>query len=83
MTHAWYYGPALFVLGFALARAIYRRPYAPPAPPPDTSDEAIDAALRARRSVEAIRLYRLRTGCDLRTAKQAVQARAARLGPRP
>ena len=36
--------------------------------PPD-----VTAAIAARRKIEAIRLYRQHAGCDLKTAKEAVE----------
>lgn len=78
----WTQGMALFIAGFLLARAIYRRAPAitvAPRLPPDIRDEEIDAAIRAKRTIEAIKLYRQRTGCGLKEAKQAIEARAAQL----
>lgn len=42
-------------------------------PPP--TEEEIDAALRAGRKIEAIKLYRVLHGVDLKAAKEAIEAR--------
>jgi len=53
----------------------------PPRAP--ATDAQIEMELRIGRRVEAIRLYREREGCDLKTAVDAIDAMAARLQPRP
>jgi ribosomal protein L7/L12 len=49
------------------------------APP---SKERIDALIRARQKIEAIKQYRALHGVDLKSAKDAVEARARELGRR-
>lgn len=45
-----------------------------------TIDDAdIETAVRARKKVEAIKLYRQRTGTDLKEAKQAIETLAQRI----
>jgi ribosomal protein L7/L12 len=46
-------------------------------PPP--TEEEIDASLRAGRKIEAIKLYRVLHGVDLKAAKEAIEARARAL----
>lgn len=78
----WTQGMALFIAGFLLARAIYRRTPAitvAPRAPQDIRDEEIDANIRAKRTIEAIKLYRLRYACGLKEARQAIEARARQL----
>ncbi|MFC5741689.1 hypothetical protein [Dyella tabacisoli] len=72
-----------FVIGFLLARGIYRKPYdTTPAPQrTDITDAQIEAEVRAKRLVEAIRLYRQRSGCSLKEAKSAVEAMARQIHP--
>lgn len=41
--------------------------------------ERVEGLLREKKPVDAIRVYRLATGCDLRTARQAVEAIGAEL----
>lgn len=78
-TYPWAWPALAFVIGFQLARMIYRRTDAPTELRRDIGDSEIDAALRARQTIEAIKLYRQRTGCDLKEAKTAIQTRAAQL----
>ncbi|SFS01668.1 hypothetical protein SAMN05216570_1548 [Dyella sp. OK004] len=82
-TYPWAWPVLAFAAGFLLARMIYRRTDTHAAPRRDISDSEIDAALRSRQTIEAIKLYRQRTGCDLKEAKTAIQARAARLDITP
>jgi ribosomal protein L7/L12 len=72
-----------FAIGFLLARGIYRRsPDMLPQPlRTDITDAEIEAAIRAKRTVEALRLYRQRSGCDVREAKSAVEAMARHIHP--
>lgn len=81
LGQAWQSVAVGFAAGFIAARWIYRR-HANPAPQPDAAvtDAAIDAALRAGRRIEAIRLCRRKYACGLHTAMSDVEARAARLG---
>jgi len=51
------------------------RPSASPPPPPD-----IDDLLRSGQKIEAIKRYRALHGVDLKTAKDAIDARARALG---
>jgi len=51
------------------------RPSAAPPPPPD-----IDDLLRSGQKIEAIKRYRALHGVDLKTAKDAIDARARALG---
>ena len=46
----------------------------------DITDADIEKELRAQRTIEAIRLYRARTGCGLKEAKQAVNVMAQNIG---
>lgn len=80
-------GTLLFTAGFWLgraSRALDASRAARQASTPDTGpiDADIEAAIRARRTVEAIKLYRHRTGAGLKQAKQAVDAMAQRIGQR-
>lgn len=72
-----------FVIGFLLARGIYRKSQDTPPQPlrTDITDAEIETAIRAKRTVEAIRLYRQRSGCDLKEAKSAVEAMARHIHP--
>ncbi|WP_266158081.1 hypothetical protein [Dyella silvatica] len=72
-----------FVAGFLLARYIYRKSNEPLPQPlrTDITDAEIEAAIRAKRTVEAIRLYRQRSGCDLKEAKSAVEAMTRHIHP--
>jgi ribosomal protein L7/L12 len=51
------------------------RPTLTPPPPPE-----IDTLLRAGQKIEAIKRYRALHGVDLKTAKDAIDARARELG---
>lgn len=80
-------GALLFIGGFWLGRASKAFDAARSAqsqwqPDPSISDAEIEAQLRAGRPIEAIRLYRRRSGAGLKEAKQAVDAMAQRLGLR-
>lgn len=46
---------------------------------PAPTAEDIDASLREGRKIEAIKLYRALHGVDLKTAKEAIEARARSL----
>lgn len=75
----------VFVAGFGFGRFSARRGSIAPArraatSPPPVSDPAIDAAIRAGRKVEAIKLYRQRDGAGLKPAKLAIEQRARQLG---
>ncbi|MFC4762782.1 hypothetical protein [Dyella koreensis] len=79
-AYPWTWPILTFVIGFQLARMIYRRTDTPTiAPRRDISDNEIDAALRARQTIEAIKLYRQRTGCGLKESRAAIQTRVAQL----
>lgn len=52
---------------------------APPSPAAGNLDAAIDAALRADQLIQAIKLYREKTGLGLAEAKRAVEARRDQL----
>lgn len=58
-------------------------PSATPPPPPAADMSTVDAALRADRKIEAIKVYRELTGVGLKEAKDAVERRAAGLPPAP
>jgi len=45
-----------------------------------SSAERIDEFLRARRKIDAIKEYRALHGVDLKSAKEAIEARARELG---
>ena len=70
-----------FVAGFVLAMSIFRKPAAGTSHvlPDDIRDEHIDAAIRAKQTIEAIKRYRARTHCGLKDAKEAVERRARQL----
>ena len=80
----WYWGVILAVIVFValLSRrgersgssARLRSGSAPPSP------ERIDELLRAGQKIEAIKEYRVLHGVDLKTAKDAIDARARELG---
>ncbi|WP_266168101.1 hypothetical protein [Dyella subtropica] len=79
-AYPWVWAALTFVAGFQLARAIYRRDSPHTTHPlQEVSDGDIDAAIRAKQTIEAIKLYRQRTGCDLKEARQAIQTRAGQL----
>lgn len=80
-------GALLFVSGYTLGRVsktleTAREARARWAPNPNIDDDAIEAAVRAGKRVEAIRLYRQRTGAGLKDARQAVEALAQRINVR-
>ena len=52
----------------------------PPGPPPEPPCGDVEALMRAGKMIEAIKLYRLQTGCGLKEAKDAVDALRARIG---
>lgn len=74
------------VLGLDLAQArefvhgLERDQRIPHQESPDGPDERIDELLRARRKIEAIKVYREAVGCGLKDAKDAVERRAVELG---
>jgi ribosomal protein L7/L12 len=80
-------GALLFVGGYSLGRVVKtlemaREAHARWAPDPGIDEATIEAAVRAKNKVEAIRLYRLRTGAGLKDAKRAVEALAQRINVR-
>jgi len=80
-------GALLFVGGYTLGRVsktldIARETRARWTPNPNIDDADIEAAIRAKTKIEAIKLYRQRTGADLKEAKQAVEAIAQRINVR-
>jgi hypothetical protein len=80
-AHSWPLFFACFAAGYLLGRRARRRP--DPTPQPlrtDISDADIESAVRAGRTIDAIRLYRQRGGAGLVEAKAAVDAMARRLG---
>ncbi|MBB5358411.1 ribosomal protein L7/L12 [Rhodanobacter sp. ANJX3] len=80
-------GALLFVGGYTLGRVsktldIARETRARWTPNPNIDDADIEAAIRAKTKIEAIKLYRQRTGAGLKEAKQAVEAIAQRINVR-
>lgn len=80
-------GALLFVGGYVLGRVsktldIARETRARWTPNPNIDDADIEAAIRAKNKIEAIKLYRQRTGAGLKEAKQAVEAIAQRINVR-
>ncbi len=80
-------GALLFVGDYALGRVsktldITREACARWTPNLNIDDADIEAAIRAKNKVEAIRLYRQRIGAGLMQAKQAVEAIAQRINVR-
>jgi len=80
-------GALLFVGGYALGRVsktldIARETRARWTPNPNIDDADIEAAIRAKNKIEAIRLYRQRNGASLKEAKRAVEAIAQRINVR-
>ena len=74
-THPWQLGLACFAAGFLLARWIYLRHGVGTGPSrTDISEAEIEATVQAGRKVDAIRLYRQRTGAGLKQALRAVDA---------
>jgi ribosomal protein L7/L12 len=75
---AWYWiaGGALVVLLGLLSRRGERGP----ASTGSNRPADIDGLLRAGRQIEAIKLYRSQHGVDLKTAKDAIDARSRELG---
>ena len=85
-------GAGLLLIGFLLGRltaprerstVVYRpageRADRTPGGADDGADAEIEAYLRAGRKIEAVRRYRNAYGTDLKAAKDAVEAVAARL----
>ena len=62
----------------------FRRAPAPAGPSPgpaaDHFDHELDSLLRARKKIDAVKLYRQRAGGDLKDAKDAVELRAVEIG---
>jgi hypothetical protein len=56
---------------------------APPTPEPGSLEEEILGLMRGEKKIEAIKLYRARKGVDLKGAKDAVEALAAKHGIAP
>ena len=54
-----------------------------PAPDSDSLEGQVLGMMQGQKKIEAIKLYRQRTGCDLKTAKDAVEALAAKHGISP
>jgi ribosomal protein L7/L12 len=80
-------GALLFVGGYALGRVSRTREIAREARPrwmpnPGLDDADIEAVVRTKNKIEAIKHYRQRTGAGLREAKQAVEAIARRINGR-
>jgi ribosomal protein L7/L12 len=80
-------GALLFVGGYALGRVsktleIARESHARWTPDPKISDADIEAAARAKNTIQAIKMYRQRHGAGLREAKQAVEALSQRINVR-
>ena len=76
-------GLLLFFAGYRIGFSRGRRPFGAAQPrPPNTnvSDEDIRTELRAGRKIEAIKLYRQRSGCGLKVAKDAVEVIDASMG---
>jgi ribosomal protein L7/L12 len=77
----------LLTIGYFLGRASKAANISRPQPSqwkPDASisDSQIEAALRAEKKIEAIKLYRQRSGAGLKEAKDAVESVAQRIQPR-
>lgn len=80
-AHPWFFGIACCLSGYWLARYLHRQAIHRPAPlRPDIADAEIESAARAGRYVDAIKLYRQRSGAGLAEAKGAVDAIKARIG---
>jgi ribosomal protein L7/L12 len=80
-------GALLFVSGYTLGRVsktleVARESRARWTPDPKINDADIEEAIRAKNTIQAIKLYRQRTGAGLREAKQAVEALAQRINVR-
>jgi ribosomal protein L7/L12 len=80
---SWYWHAAVAAvvgLGFLIRRGerTGSKEVRPGGPPP--SSATIDALLRGGQKIEAIKQYRTMHGVDLKTAKDAVDARARELG---
>ena len=75
LTHPWQLGLACFAAGFLLARWIYLRHGVATDPiHTEISEGEIEVAVQTGRKVDAIRLYRQRTGAGLKQALRAVEA---------
>ena len=75
LTHPWQLGLACFAAGFLLARWVYFRHGVETGPIRiDISEAEIEAAVQAGRKVDAIRLYRQRSGAGLKQALRAIDA---------
>lgn len=80
-------GVLLFVVGYTLGRVSktlesVREARARWVPDPAIDEAAIEAAVRARQKIEAIRLYRQRTGAGVKEARRAIEALAQRINVR-
>jgi hypothetical protein len=83
-SQPWLLPVIFFASGYLLARMFYRRGQTDPTSPrTDISDGEIEAELRIGHKVEAIKLFRQKHGCDLKTAVDAINAKSAKLGLRP
>lgn len=85
IAHPWTTHAVTFAIGFLLARAIYRvapDTHAPAMPRRDITDEDVDNAIRAGQTIDAIKLYRNRSGAGLKEAKAAVEQRERELNIR-
>jgi ribosomal protein L7/L12 len=76
---------AILLFGFLLAKVLLRsRPPGKAHRPLSPITEAdIEMAVRKGQKVEAIKLYREMTGCEIKQALDAVEAMTARLHPDP
>ena len=80
-THPWSLGIACFLVGYWLAIHLHRHAIRRPPPLcPEITDAEIAAAARAGREVEAVKLYRLRSGAGLVKARDAVATIARQTG---
>lgn len=80
-AHPWSFGLFCFCAGYWIALWLHRRAIHPvPAEPIEISGAEIEAAARAGRYVDAIKLYRQRSGAGLKEAKAAVDAIVQRIG---
>jgi hypothetical protein len=64
----------VFAVGYLTARRIYRRGTLPSHAPESIDHAEIVATYRAGRKVDALRLYRMRYGCDLKQGQAGLQA---------
>jgi hypothetical protein len=82
ISHYWLAGIAVVLLLGYLSRRGERESGSRQLPPAGTRPPKadIDALLRAGQKIEAIKQYRALHGVDLKTAKDAIDARARELG---